>query len=108
MTVVELVAGGLLLVAGIRSLLRWLGTDFDASSGGELVLFTVHATTRVGMWFAFAGLFVGYAVVDEPQRFVWYSMVPIVLAGVQLLTAQRLARAPRDRPSGRRDEHGGG
>jgi hypothetical protein len=94
MRVFELVIGVLLLVGAIRSLVRWLGIEYQARGIGDRVLFAVHAAARVGLWVAFAAFFVGYALVDEPQRFKWFLLVPIALAGVQLLTAMLLSRSP--------------
>jgi hypothetical protein len=75
---------------------KWLRTDFDAASVGERLLFTLHAAARAGMWFAFAGLFVGDAVVDESQDLRWYVLVPIGLAGVQLLSGLALGMSARE------------
>ena len=94
MKVVELVVAGILALAGIRSLVRWLGRDFDASSATEQVLYALHATSRVGGWLALAGFFAGYALVSDPMRFGWYILVPIALAGIQLLTGLLLSRSP--------------
>jgi hypothetical protein len=94
MRAVELVIGGLLLVGAIRSLIRWLGIEYEARGTRDRVLFAVHAGARVALWVAFAAFFVGYALVDEPQKFKWFFMVPIALAGVQLLTAMLLSRSP--------------
>lgn len=100
MTVVELVAASILTLLGVASLLRWLRTDFEATSAREQVLYAIHVTTRVGMWFAFAAFAAGYAVVDDPGRFAGFVMVPIVLAALQLITGFLLSRpgsrAPRE------------
>jgi hypothetical protein len=100
----ELVIGGVLAALGIRSLVRWARTEFDAASLRDQVLFSMHVAARVGLWFAFAGFFLGLALVDEPGRFIrWYLFVPIGLAGVQLMTGVFLSRSPdRTRPSDRR------
>lgn len=88
----ELVVAGLLVLIGVRSLSKWLRVRFPARSMGERVLFSLNATARVGLWFAFAGFFVGQALVDEPGGLRWYVLVLIGLAGVQLLTTLALAR----------------
>jgi len=90
--VVELAMAGLLAVAGLRSLVTWLRTEFEARSPGEQILYALHATARVGVWFAFAGFFAGYAVVDDPGHFTPFVMIPITLAALQLLTGFFLAR----------------
>ena len=95
MEVVELVVAGVLAAFGVRSLVTWMGRGFEPATAGERVVYSLHVTARVGMWFAFAGFFAGYALVDEPQRFRWYVLVVIALAGIQMLTALRLGRPPR-------------
>jgi hypothetical protein len=95
--VVELVIAGLLALAGLRSASRWWGKRFEATSTGELILYALHISARVGIWFAFAGFFVGYVLVDDRSRFGWYVFVPIGLAGIQLLTGLALAREPSPR-----------
>ena len=77
--VAALIVGGFLALLGIRSFVAWFRAQFRPASAGESVLYAIHVTARVGMWFAFAGFFVGYAIVDEPQRFRWFVMVPLAL-----------------------------
>jgi hypothetical protein len=97
---VELVAAGILALVGLRSLWSWMRSDFDAGSGTEQLLFALHVTARVGLWFAFAGFFLGHALLDEPQQLGWYLYVVIGLAAVQLLTGMALARAPAGSAAG--------
>ena len=103
--VVELVVAAVLAALGLRSLIRWLRIGFRPASAGEAVLYALHATARVAMWFAFAGFFAGYALVDEPQTFRVYIMVPLGLAAIQLLTALALG-SPRGRRGPDRDPNG--
>lgn len=91
--IVELIVAAIFLFFGVLSLLKWLRTDFDADSTRDRVLYALHVTCRVGMWFALAGFFVGYALVDEPSNLRWYFLVPLILAGVQFLTGVVLSRA---------------
>jgi hypothetical protein len=93
-TVFELVAAAALVSFGVGSLLRWRRTDFESTSARDQILYTLHVTARVGMWFVFAGFFAGYALVDEPQRIRWYILVPVGLAGLQLMTGIFLSREP--------------
>ncbi|CAN5227736.1 hypothetical protein BH20ACT24_BH20ACT24_17430 [soil metagenome] len=106
MTVVELVIAAILAIAGVRSLLTWIGRTFSAASTMEHIAYALHITGRVGLWFAFAGFFAGYALVDEPQLFAWYVFVPVGLAGMQLLTGLFLSRssASREGETGLREE----
>jgi Na+/glutamate symporter len=100
----ELVIAGILSLLGIRSLVKWMGIHFEAESLRDQVLFLLHAASRVGLWFAFAGFFFGFALVEEMGSLVrWYVFVPLGLAGVQLMTAVFLARSPRPTGEARRD-----
>lgn len=98
----ELVVAAILVVVGMFSLRKWLRADFEASSMREQLLYSMHVTSRVGTWFALAGFFIGYAIVDEPQTFGWYVYVLIGLASIQLLTGFSLWRSsgPPDRREG--------
>jgi hypothetical protein len=90
--VAELLVAAVLVLFGLRSLARWMRRGFRARTAGETILYALHVTARVGIWFAFAGFFAAYALVDEPQGLRWYVMVPLGLAAVQLLTALALGR----------------
>ena len=103
----------ILVLAAIRSFLAWVRVDFVAASLGEHVLFALHVTSRVGLWFAFASIAAGFALLDEPQRFRWFGLVPLFLAGLQLITGMVLARGPSVRGpargnAGRMDRTGTG
>jgi hypothetical protein len=89
------VIGALLVLLGLRSLVKWMQTEFAAESGRERILYAGHVTARVGLWFGFAAFFFGLALVDEPARFTWFLMVPLVLAGVQLITGVALGQGQR-------------
>ena len=99
----ELVVGTALALLWLRSLAKWLRVEFVADSWREQVLYSVHAATRVGLWFAFASFFLGLALVDQPRRFTWYLLVPLAMAGLQLVTAVALggglAAGPRGKGS---------
>jgi hypothetical protein len=97
--IAELAVAALFTLFGVRSLARWMRRGFRARTAGESVLFALHVTARVGMWFAFAGFFAGYALVDEPQSLRWYVMVPLSLAAVQFLTALVLGRGATGEPA---------
>lgn len=97
----ELVVGAALVLLGLRSLARWLRVEFVAASWREQVLYSLHVATRVGLWFAFAGFFLGLALVDQPRRFTWYLLVPLAMAGLQLVTAVALGGALAAAPRGK-------
>jgi hypothetical protein len=92
-SVLEIVIGSILALLGVWSLVRWARRDFPAASLRERVLSAVHVTTRVGLWFAFAGFFFGLALVDEPGHLTWYVVLLLVLAGLQLITAVALRQS---------------
>ncbi len=94
MRIAALILAAVLLLLGIRSLVRWFRTHFEAASGTEQLLYSLHVTARVGIWFALGAAFLGYALVEEPQEFTWFVAVPMVLAATQLLTSVLLARSP--------------
>ncbi len=97
--IAALVIAAILALFGIWSLVRWLRTPFDAESAGERTLFAVHAAARVGIWFAFAGLFAGFALVDDAASLRGFVLIPLFLAAIQLLAALALRRE-RSRPEG--------
>jgi len=82
---VELAFAGALGLGGVRSLLVWIGRPLDSSDPGDQALYAVYVAARAGLWFAFAGFFAGYALVDDPLRFRWYVLVPICISAVHLL-----------------------
>jgi len=94
--VFEVVVAGLLALGGVLSFAKWVRRPFLSTSMRDQVLYALHVTGRVGLWFALAGFFLGYAVLDEPQRFRWYIYVPIALAIMQLLAAIALGRSRSD------------
>jgi hypothetical protein len=88
------VIAGIIFLFGVRSLVRWMGAGLETASVAEHLLFTAHVTSRVGLWFAFAGFFVGYALIDDVGWVRWYVFVVLGLAAVQLMTSVFLARSP--------------
>jgi hypothetical protein len=93
---------------GVRSILKWSSVRFDAESFRDHLLYSLHTTARTCVWFALAGAFVGFAVLDEPERFQWYVMIPIGLAAVQVLAAIALWRSPPGPPHGPDHSSGSG
>jgi hypothetical protein len=88
------VIGALLLLVGLWSLLKWMRTEFAADSRRDRILYAAHVSARVGLWFGFAAFFFGLALVDEPAGFTWFLVVPLALAGVQLITGVALGQGP--------------
>jgi hypothetical protein len=85
------VAGGLFLLFGLVSAWRSL-RDMGPDRGADRILMAVHEAARAGFWLSLGTLFLGYALVREPQGLRWFVMVPIVLAGLRLAAATLLAR----------------
>jgi len=94
-------AVGLLFVAGgVRSAVWWWRRAFAAADVTDHLLYALFLTGRVGMWFAFAGLFAiyasldtrGQAFIDDVSAFSWYLMVFVVLGAMQFVGGQILSR----------------
>jgi len=106
--VVEILLAGLFALGGLRSLWVWSRRPFDGADVTDHVLYALFVTGRVGLWFAFAGLFAiyassdaaGRAAVDELTDVRWYFVVPLVLAAVQFGASYVLARRQPEGPGG--------
>jgi len=106
--VVEILLAGLFALGGLRSLWVWSRRPFDGADVTDHVLYALFVTGRVGLWFAFAGLFAiyassdaaGRAAVDELTDVRWYFVVPLVLAAVQFGASYFLARRQPEEPGG--------
>ena len=89
---------------GIRSAVYWARRPFESTAIRDQLLYAVYLTGRVGMWFAFAGLFYLFAFVGTTirspvsacprpdrststtsSRYRWYVIVFAVLGAMQLL-----------------------
>lgn len=88
----------------VRSFLVWRGRVFRATSVRDQILYPVHVAARVGLWLGFAALFLGYALVDQPRDVAWFIVVPMAMAGVQLITGLALGHGGRTEEWPRRDE----
>jgi hypothetical protein len=99
---------GLLALIGLRVLMRARREVFEPVNAREVVAYSLYLTARVGLWIALAAFLAGKALLDHPNRFNWFAMVPISLAGLQLLTGLYLSRSPAtpSRPWGPRREEG--
>ena len=86
---------------GVRSAVYWARRPFESTATRDQLLYADYLTGRVGMWFAFAGLFylfafaaasdpapdptTGALAVDDPSKYAWYLIVFAVLGALQLL-----------------------
>jgi uncharacterized membrane protein len=96
-TEIELAIGAVLAVLGLRSLWRWSRTPLDSASPSDHLLYALYVTGRVGLWFAFAAVFIGYAVIDDVGRFRWFVLIPICLSAMQLVGGVLLGRPSAER-----------
>jgi NADH:ubiquinone oxidoreductase subunit H len=94
MRVGAVVMAGILALLGVRSFSKSLSVRFEAETLREHFLYSLHVTARICVWFALAGAFLGFAVLDQPDRFRWYVFVPLGLAALQVLAALALWRSP--------------
>jgi hypothetical protein len=100
--VVELTVAGLFALGGLRSLWVWTRRPFAGADVQDHVLYALHLTGRIGLWFAFAGLFAIYASVgtrgraalDDVAPYRWFLLVPLGLAALQLAAGWLLGRRP--------------
>jgi hypothetical protein len=100
----EFVIAMVFFAGGIRSLIHHARRPFDSADVRDQLLYALYLTGRVGMWFAFAGLFLifafagttdpvtgihvpstGQVFVDDVSRYRGYVVVFAVLGAMQLL-----------------------
>lgn len=103
MSALELVIAALFVAGGLRSLWVWSRRRLEGTDVVDHLLYALHVTGRVGLWFAFAGFFILYGATSidgktttELDRFRWYVIVPIALATMQLLAGYALGRRAGD------------
>lgn len=99
---IETAVAAMLALGGVRSIWVWSRRGFVGRDATDHVLYALHLTGRIGLWFAFAGLFAiyattevsGRAALDELAELRWYALVPLGLATLQFVSAFLLARRP--------------
>jgi hypothetical protein len=102
MRLVELGLATAFVLLGVRSTWKWTRRPIEGTDVSDHVLYAVFVTGRAGLWFALAGYFLiaasisvrGRAAMDELAGFRWYLLVPLVLAGMQLVAGFALGRRP--------------
>ncbi|MEX0754289.1 MAG: hypothetical protein WD206_04025 [Actinomycetota bacterium] len=88
----------LFALGGIRSLVYWARRPFDSTDVTDQLLYALFRTARIGLWFAFAGLFLIYATSEESSlgrqadRFRWYLLILLGLSALQFVAGQLLGR----------------
>jgi hypothetical protein len=96
------------VAGGVRSLWVWVRRPFRGEDVVDHLLYAMYLTGRVGLWFAFAGLFgifysvdtQGRAFTDDANGYRWYLLVLIGLSAMQLVGGQLLGRRSPDEPAG--------
>lgn len=91
-SIVELVVASVFVLIGIRSSINSLRSTDAEPSGRVRALLALHDAAKAGFWFGLGGFFLGFALLDEPQGFRWFAMVPIGMAGLRLAAAALLGR----------------
>ena len=91
--VFELVAAGILVLLGLRSLAVWARRPLGSRSMADHVLYALFVTTRVGVWFSLAAIALAYAFAEEPQKMRGLAIVPIALAAVSTMCSYALGRS---------------
>jgi hypothetical protein len=95
---VEVVIAVVCGAAGVRSVVIALRRPFEPADTRERFLYALHLTARAGWWFTLALFFLAYGLVEEPQDLRWFLLVPIALAGIQLLSGLGLAHGEGRHP----------
>jgi hypothetical protein len=97
------VVAAVFVAGGVRSLWVWSRHRLEGTDVVDHLLYALHLTGRIGLWFAFAGFFVLFSVTsidgkptNEIDELRWYLIVPIALAAMQLLAGYALGRRARD------------
>jgi len=92
----ELVIAVVLTALGVRSMIVWARRPFASTALTDQLLYAAYRTGRVGIWFAFAGLFWifafapgassdGQRYTQDISRYSWFVVLFAVLAVLQLI-----------------------
>lgn len=100
MNVIELAVAAVLAGLGVRSVVSWAGRPFAGADAIDHLLYALHLSGRVGLWFAFAGIFLlfgtsdakGRGFTDEMSDQRWLVVVIVVLGAMQVLGGWFLGR----------------
>ena len=96
MSWVEIGAGALFALVGLRSAVRSVREMGSEGRVRDRALMALHETAKAGFWLSLGAFFLGYALLPDLSGFRWFIMAPIVMAGLRLLAATRLG--PREPP----------
>ena len=92
MIVLEWGVAAVAFILGVRAVLTPVRFDEGPLPRQDRMLVALYEASRAGFWFALAGLFVGFALVEDRRAFSILAVVPVILAGLRMLAAVRLAR----------------
>lgn len=92
MNVLEWALAAVALAVGVRAVFTPVRFEGGPVSPPDRLLVALYEAARAGFWFSLAGLFAGFALVEEPESFRVFAVVPILFAGLRMLAAARLAR----------------
>jgi hypothetical protein len=105
---VELVVVAVCVLGGLRSAWIWLRRPFHGRDIVDHMLYAMYLTGRIGLWFAFAGMFAiyfsvntrGRAFTDDANGYRWYLLLLVGLSAMQFVGGQLLGRRAPDEPEG--------
>lgn len=112
----DLAIAVVLTALGVRSAAHWARLPFASTAVADQVLYALYRTGRVGLWFAFAGLFwlfalsggttsTGQRYARDVSQYRWFVLLFAALAVMQLLAGWFLGhRGPGEEPG---DVHDG-
>ena len=104
MNTIEVGIAVLLTLGGVRSFVYWARRPFGGVDVTDQLLYALFRAARVGLWFAFAGLFLIYGLNDtlgiraQTDRFRWYLAILVVLGAAQFVAGQLLGRRTPSSP----------
>ena len=83
-TILELIAAAVLILVGLWVAYYSLKEPMEVRSARERVLVALHEASRAGFWLALGAWFLGLALIEEPQTWRWFILVPIGMAALRL------------------------
>ena len=82
--ILELVAAAVLILVGLWVAYWSLKEPMEVRSAKERFLVALHEASRAGFWLALGAWFLGLALIEEPQAWRWFILVPIGMAALRL------------------------
>jgi hypothetical protein len=91
--ILELVLAALFGLFGLVSGINSLQDAQPIDDARVRLLVAVHDAAKAGFWLALGAFFLGFALIEEPQGFRWFVLVPVLMAGLRFATAALLSRS---------------